>query len=152
MVVRAPTILRRILARKAKVVCDPLDIHVPAVIDHGLGAKVTQRVDEAIEKYYGSSRSLQLRSDGGSGACAGLVFSIGFFESFCSRGNGYPAFRCERRFHRLNQTRRVSLAIVILDHRARQASQAQATRDYPGGLATHHRSRGDVHHLLRQPQ
>ena len=30
-----------ILARKAKVVCDPLDIHVPAVIDHGLGAKVT---------------------------------------------------------------------------------------------------------------
>jgi 4-aminobutyrate aminotransferase / (S)-3-amino-2-methylpropionate transaminase / 5-aminovalerate transaminase len=30
-----------ILARKAKVVCDPLDIHVPAVIDHGLGAVVT---------------------------------------------------------------------------------------------------------------
>ncbi len=30
-----------ILARKARVVCDPLDIHVPAVIDHGLGAVVT---------------------------------------------------------------------------------------------------------------
>jgi 4-aminobutyrate aminotransferase/(S)-3-amino-2-methylpropionate transaminase len=30
-----------VLARKAKVVCDPLDIHVPAVIDHGRGAKVT---------------------------------------------------------------------------------------------------------------
>ena len=30
-----------ILARKAKVVCDPLDIHVPAVIDHGEGAMVT---------------------------------------------------------------------------------------------------------------
>jgi 4-aminobutyrate aminotransferase / (S)-3-amino-2-methylpropionate transaminase / 5-aminovalerate transaminase len=30
-----------VLARKAKVVCDPLDIHVPAVIDHGLGARVT---------------------------------------------------------------------------------------------------------------
>src|SRR5439155_21164733 len=27
--------------RKAKVVCDPLDIHVPAVIDHGNGARVT---------------------------------------------------------------------------------------------------------------
>ena len=31
----------RILERKAKVVCDPLDIHVPAVIDHGEGATVT---------------------------------------------------------------------------------------------------------------
>ncbi len=31
----------RILARKAKVVCDPLDLHVPAVIDHGQGARVT---------------------------------------------------------------------------------------------------------------
>src|SRR5262249_22280667 len=30
-----------ILARKAKVVADPLDIHVPAVIDHGDGALVT---------------------------------------------------------------------------------------------------------------
>jgi 4-aminobutyrate aminotransferase/(S)-3-amino-2-methylpropionate transaminase len=30
-----------ILERKAKVVCDPLDIHVPAVIDHGRGARVT---------------------------------------------------------------------------------------------------------------
>jgi 4-aminobutyrate aminotransferase / (S)-3-amino-2-methylpropionate transaminase / 5-aminovalerate transaminase len=30
-----------ILARKSKVVCDPLDIHVPAVIDHGIGARVT---------------------------------------------------------------------------------------------------------------
>jgi 4-aminobutyrate aminotransferase/(S)-3-amino-2-methylpropionate transaminase len=30
-----------VLARKAKVVCDPLDIHVPAVIDHGRGARVT---------------------------------------------------------------------------------------------------------------
>src|SRR5256885_3274708 len=30
-----------ILARKSKVVADPLDIHVPAVIDHGLGATVT---------------------------------------------------------------------------------------------------------------
>src|SRR2546422_11363361 len=29
-----------ILERKAKVVCDPLDLHVPAVIDHGLGATV----------------------------------------------------------------------------------------------------------------
>src|SRR5712691_7344798 len=32
---------KRILDRKAKVVCDPLDIHVPAVIDHGKGARVT---------------------------------------------------------------------------------------------------------------
>ena len=30
-----------ILERKARVVADPLDIHVPAVIDHGLGARVT---------------------------------------------------------------------------------------------------------------
>jgi 4-aminobutyrate aminotransferase/(S)-3-amino-2-methylpropionate transaminase len=30
-----------ILDRKARVVCDPLDIHVPAVIDHGAGARVT---------------------------------------------------------------------------------------------------------------
>ena len=30
-----------ILARKANVVADPLDIHVPAVIDHGAGAVVT---------------------------------------------------------------------------------------------------------------
>jgi 4-aminobutyrate aminotransferase/(S)-3-amino-2-methylpropionate transaminase len=30
-----------VLERKAKVVCDPLDIHVPAVIDHGQGARVT---------------------------------------------------------------------------------------------------------------
>jgi 4-aminobutyrate aminotransferase/(S)-3-amino-2-methylpropionate transaminase len=29
-----------ILERKSKVVCDPLDIHVPAVIDHGRGARV----------------------------------------------------------------------------------------------------------------
>ena len=31
----------RILERKANVVCDPLEIHVPAVIDHGEGATVT---------------------------------------------------------------------------------------------------------------
>jgi 4-aminobutyrate aminotransferase / (S)-3-amino-2-methylpropionate transaminase / 5-aminovalerate transaminase len=31
----------RILERKARVVCDPLDLHVPAVIDHGAGARVT---------------------------------------------------------------------------------------------------------------
>jgi 4-aminobutyrate aminotransferase / (S)-3-amino-2-methylpropionate transaminase / 5-aminovalerate transaminase len=30
-----------ILERKSKVVCDPLDIHVPAVIDHGSGARIT---------------------------------------------------------------------------------------------------------------
>src|SRR5712691_266915 len=30
-----------ILERKSRVVCDPLDIHVRAVIDHGLGARVT---------------------------------------------------------------------------------------------------------------
>lgn len=30
-----------ILERKSKVVCDPLDIHVPAVIDHGQGARIT---------------------------------------------------------------------------------------------------------------
>lgn len=30
-----------ILDRKARVVCDPLDIHVPAVIDHGEGARIT---------------------------------------------------------------------------------------------------------------
>jgi 4-aminobutyrate aminotransferase/(S)-3-amino-2-methylpropionate transaminase len=30
---------RAVLARKAKVVCDALDIHVPAVIDHGKGAR-----------------------------------------------------------------------------------------------------------------
>jgi 4-aminobutyrate aminotransferase/(S)-3-amino-2-methylpropionate transaminase len=30
-----------VLGRKARVVCDPLDIHVPAVIDHGRGARVT---------------------------------------------------------------------------------------------------------------
>ncbi|HJP66875.1 MAG TPA: 4-aminobutyrate--2-oxoglutarate transaminase, partial [Actinomycetota bacterium] len=30
---------RAVLDRKAKVVCDPLDIHVPAVIDHGNGAR-----------------------------------------------------------------------------------------------------------------
>ena len=32
---------RAIIARKEKVVCDPLDLHVNAVIDHGLGAAVT---------------------------------------------------------------------------------------------------------------
>jgi 4-aminobutyrate aminotransferase/(S)-3-amino-2-methylpropionate transaminase len=32
---------REILARKQEVVCDPLDIHVPAVIDHGTGARIT---------------------------------------------------------------------------------------------------------------
>jgi 4-aminobutyrate aminotransferase/(S)-3-amino-2-methylpropionate transaminase len=31
----------RVLERKSKVVCDPLDIHVPAVIDHGRGATIT---------------------------------------------------------------------------------------------------------------
>jgi 4-aminobutyrate aminotransferase/(S)-3-amino-2-methylpropionate transaminase len=30
-----------ILERKSKVVCDPLDIHTPAVIDHALGAVIT---------------------------------------------------------------------------------------------------------------
>src|SRR6266508_911878 len=30
-----------ILERKSKVVCDPLDIHVPAVIDRGSGARIT---------------------------------------------------------------------------------------------------------------
>src|SRR6266508_1561398 len=30
-----------ILERKAHVVADPLDIHVPAVVDHALGARVT---------------------------------------------------------------------------------------------------------------
>src|SRR5205809_1885848 len=30
-----------VLARKAKVVCDPLDIHVPTVIDSALGARFT---------------------------------------------------------------------------------------------------------------
>ena len=32
---------RAIIARKERVVCDPLDLHVNAVIDHGLGAAVT---------------------------------------------------------------------------------------------------------------
>jgi 4-aminobutyrate aminotransferase/(S)-3-amino-2-methylpropionate transaminase len=32
---------RVVLDRKARVVCDPLDIHVPAVIDHARGARVT---------------------------------------------------------------------------------------------------------------
>lgn len=32
---------RGVLERKANVVCDPLDIHMPAVIDHGSGARVT---------------------------------------------------------------------------------------------------------------
>jgi 4-aminobutyrate aminotransferase / (S)-3-amino-2-methylpropionate transaminase / 5-aminovalerate transaminase len=32
---------RAVLERKAKVVADPLDIHVPAVIDHGEGARFT---------------------------------------------------------------------------------------------------------------
>ncbi len=32
---------RAIIARKEQVVCDPLDLHVNAVIDHGLGATVT---------------------------------------------------------------------------------------------------------------
>lgn len=31
----------QVLERKSKVVCDPLDIHVPAVIDHGNGTRVT---------------------------------------------------------------------------------------------------------------
>src|SRR5437667_11078948 len=30
-----------ILERKSRVVCDPLDIHVPAVIHHGAGARIT---------------------------------------------------------------------------------------------------------------
>jgi hypothetical protein len=30
--------LRAIIARKERVVCDPLDLHVNAVIDHGIGA------------------------------------------------------------------------------------------------------------------
>src|SRR5207237_2566437 len=32
---------KAILARKERVVCDPLDIHVPAVIDRALGATFT---------------------------------------------------------------------------------------------------------------
>src|SRR6058998_2271357 len=32
---------KEILERKSRVVCDPLDIHVPAVIDRGSGARVT---------------------------------------------------------------------------------------------------------------
>src|SRR6185503_11351057 len=32
---------RAIIERKARVVCDPLDLHVNTVIDHGLGASVT---------------------------------------------------------------------------------------------------------------
>lgn len=32
---------REILARKQRVVCDPLEVHVPAVIDHGRGAAFT---------------------------------------------------------------------------------------------------------------
>jgi 4-aminobutyrate aminotransferase/(S)-3-amino-2-methylpropionate transaminase len=32
---------REILARKERVVCDPIDLHVDSVIDHGLGAAVT---------------------------------------------------------------------------------------------------------------
>src|SRR6266571_4576342 len=32
---------QQLLDRKARVVCDALDIHVPAVIDHGRGARVT---------------------------------------------------------------------------------------------------------------
>jgi 4-aminobutyrate aminotransferase / (S)-3-amino-2-methylpropionate transaminase / 5-aminovalerate transaminase len=32
---------KEVLERKARVVCDPIDIHVPAVIDHGRGARVT---------------------------------------------------------------------------------------------------------------
>ena len=32
---------REILARKERVVCDPLSVHVPVVIDHGLGATIT---------------------------------------------------------------------------------------------------------------
>src|SRR6266516_5846080 len=32
---------KEILVRKSKVVCDPLDIHVPAVIDRGDGARFT---------------------------------------------------------------------------------------------------------------
>lgn len=32
---------RELLERKARVVCDPLDIHVPAVIDHAEGARIT---------------------------------------------------------------------------------------------------------------
>jgi 4-aminobutyrate aminotransferase/(S)-3-amino-2-methylpropionate transaminase len=32
---------REILARKERVVCDPVDLHVDSVIDHGLGAAVT---------------------------------------------------------------------------------------------------------------
>ncbi len=30
-----------VLARKSRVVCDPIDIHLPAVIDHGSGARIT---------------------------------------------------------------------------------------------------------------
>ena len=32
---------RDIIARKERVVCDPLELHVEAVIDHALGAVVT---------------------------------------------------------------------------------------------------------------
>src|SRR6266516_6976116 len=32
---------KEILARKSRVVCDPLDIHVPVVINHGVGARFT---------------------------------------------------------------------------------------------------------------
>ena len=32
---------REIIARKEQVVCDPVDLHVDAIIDHGLGAAVT---------------------------------------------------------------------------------------------------------------
>ena len=30
-----------VLARKSRVVCDPIDIHVPAAIHHGSGARIT---------------------------------------------------------------------------------------------------------------
>jgi 4-aminobutyrate aminotransferase / (S)-3-amino-2-methylpropionate transaminase / 5-aminovalerate transaminase len=32
---------RKVLERKARVICDPLDIHMPAVIEHGRGARIT---------------------------------------------------------------------------------------------------------------
>src|SRR6184192_3800038 len=42
-----------ILARKSRVVCDPLDIHVPAVIDHGAGARVTDVDDNTMLDFSG---------------------------------------------------------------------------------------------------
>jgi 4-aminobutyrate aminotransferase / (S)-3-amino-2-methylpropionate transaminase / 5-aminovalerate transaminase len=53
---------REIIARKERVVCDPLDLHVETVIDHGEGATITD-VDGNTLIYFSSGLGCHLVGD-----------------------------------------------------------------------------------------